>query len=310
MKNIKKVVVIFFFYFTINYCIAEEIKIKLKIEDEIITNQDIQEEAKFIALINTQLRNIPKEELLQISIKSIIQEKIKFLELEKYFNFSEKNEKVEKLVEENLYKQLKVSNTNDLNQIILKNDLNIESIKKKYKINIYWNKLIYDKYIGNVTYDINQLKSQLKKNLSKNLVLEYYLVEILFELEDSKDLNEKYFQILETINVEGFDFAANKYSKSNTAINNGVIGWVKETQISKKIVKKLSLLNKGELSKPIQMGNGFLIVKYNDKREIQAKIDFDKELKTLEETEINRQLSLFATNYFNKIKKNFYIDEL
>ena len=310
MKNIKKVVVIFFFYFTINYCIAEEIKIKLKIEDEIITNQDIQEEAKFIALINTQLRNIPKEELLQISIKSIIQEKIKFLELEKYFNFSEKNEKVEKLVEENLYKQLKVSNTNDLNQIILKNDLNIESIKKKYKINIYWNKLIYDKYIGNVTYDINQLKSQLKKNLSKNLVLEYYLVEILFELEDSKDLNEKYFQILETINVEGFDFAANKYSKSNTAINNGVIGWVKETQISKKIVKKLSLLNKGELSKPIQMGNGFLIVKYNDKREIQAKIDFDEELKTLEETEINRQLSLFATNYFNKIKKNFYIDEL
>ena len=310
MKNIKKVVVIFFFYFTINYCIAEEIKIKLKIEDEIITNQDIQEEAKFIALINTQLRNIPKEELLQISIKSIIQEKIKFLELEKYFNFSEKNEKVEKLVEENLYKQLKVSNTNDLNQIILKNDLNIESIKKKYKINIYWNKLIYDKYIGNVTYDINQLKSQLKKNLSKNLVLEYYLVEILFELEDSKDLNQKYFQILETINVEGFDFAANKYSKSNTAINNGVIGWVKETQISKKIVKKLSLLNKGELSKPIQMGNGFLIVKYNDKREIQAKIDFDEELKTLEETEINRQLSLFATNYFNKIKKNFYIDEL
>ena len=48
----------------------------------------------------------------------------------------------------------------------------------------------------------------------------------------------------------------------------------------------------------------------NDKREIKAKIDFEKELKTLEETEINRQLSLFATNYFNKIKKNFYIDEL
>ncbi len=310
MGNIKKVFIIFFIYFLFNYCIAEEIKIKLKIEDEIITSQDIQDEAKFITLINTKLRNISKEDLLKISIKSIIQEKIKFLELKKYFNFSEKNENVEKLVEKNLYNQLKVNNINDLNQIILKNDLNIESIKNKYKVNIYWNKLIYDKYIGNVTYDINQLRSQLKQNLSKNLVLEYYLVEILFELENSKDLNEKYNEILETINIEGFDFAANKYSKSNTAINNGIIGWVKETQISKKIVQKLNILNQGELSKPIQMGNGFLIVKYNDKREVQAKIDFDEELKTLEETEINRQLSLFANNYFNKIKKNFYIDEL
>ena len=154
------------------------------------------------------------------------------------------------------------------------------------------------------------MRSQLKQNLTKNLVLEYYLVEILFEIENSKNINEKYYKILETINIEGFDYAANKYSKSNTAINNGVIGWVKETQISKKIVEKLRSLSKGELSKPIQMGNGFLIVKYDEKREIQAEIDFDKELKTLEETEINRQLSLFATNYFNKIKKNFYIDEL
>ena len=310
MRNIKKVFIIFFFYFIINYCIAEEINIKLKIEDEIITSQDIQNEAKFLALINTNLRDIPKEDLLKISIKSIIQEKIKFLELKKYFNFSEENENVKKLVKKNLYNQLKVNNTNDLNQIIIKNDLNIENIKYKYKVSIYWNKLIYDKYIKNVTYDIDQLRKQLKQNLNKNLVLEYYLVEILFELENTEDLNEKYNQILETIDIEGFDFAANKYSKSNTAINNGIIGWVKETQISKKIIDKLNSLNKGELSEPIQMGNGFLIVKYNDKREIKAKIDFDKELKTLEETEINRQLSLFATNYFNKIKKNFYIDEL
>ena len=289
---------------------AEEIEIKLKIEDEIITNQDIQEEARFITLINTKLRDIPKEDLLQISLKSIIQEKIKFLELKKFFNFNEENENVEKLIEKNLYNQLKLKNTDDLNEIILRNDLNIESIKNKYKVDIYWNKLIYDKYIENVTYDINKLRSQLKQNLTKNLVLEYYLVEILFEIENSKNINEKYYKIIETINIEGFDYAANKYSKSNTAINNGVIGWVKETQISKKIVEKLRSLSKGELSKPIQMGNGFLIVKYDEKREIQAEIDFDKELKTLEETEINRQLSLFATNYFNKIKKNFYIDEL
>ena len=220
MRNVKKVFIFFFFYFVINYCIAEEINIKLKIEDEIITSQDIQDEAKFLALINTNLRDIPKEDLLKISIKSIIQEKIKFLELKKYFNFSEENENVKKLVKKNLYNQLKVNNTNDLNQIIIKNDLNIESIKSKYKVNIYWNKLIYDKYIKNVTYDIDQLRKQLKQNLNKNLVLEYYLVEILFELENSKDLNEKYNQILETIDIEGFDFAANKYSKSNITIKN------------------------------------------------------------------------------------------
>ena len=103
MRKVRKIIIIFFCYFIINACIAEEIEIKLKIEDEIITNQDIQEEARFITLINTKLRDIPKEDLLQISLKSIIQEKIKFLELKKFFNFNEENENVEKLIKKNLY---------------------------------------------------------------------------------------------------------------------------------------------------------------------------------------------------------------
>ena len=69
MRNVKKVFIIFFFYFVINYCIAEEINIKLKIEDEIITSQDIQDEAKFLALINTNLRNIPKEDLFLLRLR-------------------------------------------------------------------------------------------------------------------------------------------------------------------------------------------------------------------------------------------------
>ena len=65
----------------------------------------------------------------------------------------------------------------------------------------------------------------------------------------------------------------------------------------------------GEVSKPLKIPNGTLILKLNSKREINTEIDLDEEIRKQLAYEKNRQLKNFSLNYYNKIKKNTVINE-
>ena len=65
----------------------------------------------------------------------------------------------------------------------------------------------------------------------------------------------------------------------------------------------------GEISKPIKYPNGYLILKINDKQEMDQNIDIDKELKELINYETNKQLNQFSLLYFKKLKQNSKINE-
>ena len=56
--------------------LSSEIKIVYQIEDEIITTHDIKEEIKYLK-INKNLSNLNEKELFQISLNSLLKEKIK-----------------------------------------------------------------------------------------------------------------------------------------------------------------------------------------------------------------------------------------
>ena len=63
---------------------AFENKIILKIEDEIITSIDIDNEKNYLQALNPNIRNLDNNKLNLISKNSIIREKIKENELLKY----------------------------------------------------------------------------------------------------------------------------------------------------------------------------------------------------------------------------------
>ena len=66
-----------------------ENKILYKVNNEIITNQDIILEEKYLTVLNLNLKNIEKSKLNDIAKNSIIKEKIKEIELKKYFIIKE-----------------------------------------------------------------------------------------------------------------------------------------------------------------------------------------------------------------------------
>ena len=295
--------------FVQNYLFAmENVKIILKINDEIVTNIDIQKEYNYLIALNNDFKEVNKEKALLIAKESIIKEKIKKKEIKKYYDLEEESDYLENVIEK-FYKNLGLNNKKEFKKYIEKYGLTYRDMKQKIRIETTWNQLIYTKYNEQVKIDLEKLRKKiLKQKENQN---SYLLSEILFRSETNEDVNKKYELIKKSIESVGFKNSANIYSIADTSKVGGKIGWVNENQLSKKIVKKLEKLKINEYSKPINLIEGYLILKVEDIKKIKNNnLNIDKELKKLENYERNKQLNRMSNIFFNKIKNNTIINEI
>ena len=138
---------------------------------------------------------------------------------------------------------------------------------------------------------------------------EYNLSEIVFTKKKDISLNDQIERIKSSINSIGFENTANIFSISQSSKFGGDIGWINENNLSKKILKNLKLLNEGEISKSMNIGNNYLILKVNKIRTNKIYLDKEKELKKLIEFEKNKELKKFSKIFFDKAKINYLISE-
>tara|TARA_B100000686_G_scaffold84470_1_gene91302 strand:- start:1858 stop:2784 length:927 start_codon:yes stop_codon:yes gene_type:complete len=288
---------------------SSNVYIELKIENEIITNFDIEKEKKYLLALNNNLSQVPEKKLYELSKNSIINEKIKKKELLIYFDL-EKAEMIMKDVIKNFYIKVGFENETQFSNYLKQYEISIDYVKEKLKIETLWNQLIYNKFNNQISVDNNKLKIKMNNELkNKSKIKEFNLSEILFDLKQGEKYKKKYKLILESINKSGFENTSNLYSISDSSKFGGKIGWLKKTQLSKNIIEKLDKIKSGEITEPIQTSNGYLILKINTIREIKKKIDLDEELKNLIEIEKNRQLNEFSQTYFNRVKKNIILSD-
>ena len=290
---------------------AKEIKILYKLENEIITNQDVIEELNYLVSLNNNLKSLEKNKLNQIAVSSIIKEKIKYLELKKYFKIDENTKEVDDIVLNELNKRLRINDLEDIKKYFSKYNLSLKQVKFKIRVELFWNKLIYDRYNNKISINKKDLRNKILNDFkNKEFIEEYFLKEILFNLEENENLEKKYLEIKNTIISTGFDNAANIYSVSDTSKFGGEIGWVNKLQLSNKITNQLDKIEIGDLTNYIPAGNNYLIIKLDNKRKIKSKINLDEEIEILIKKETDRQLNQYSINFFNKLKKNIFIYEL
>ena len=133
----------------------------------------------------------------------------------------------------------------------------------------------------------------------------YLLSEILFNIENKSELENVYNKIKSNIDNNSFESAAKIYSLSNTAKSGGKIGWINKNNLSSSIIKELESLKINQISKPITIPGGYLILRINDKKKEKTKEkNFDDELRQLISVERNNKLNQFSIIHFSKIKKN------
>lgn len=305
-----KIIIFLIFISTFNqFSYSDTIEIKVKINDQIITNLDIENEKKYLLFLNPKLIELERSKVEDLARNSLITEIIKKIELEKFFNFT-KNDQLVNKIEKQLIKKRNISSVEDFKKILKEKDLNYFIVKEKLLIETLWNKLIYDKYKDNVVIN--------KKELRENIIIEfnnkkkkfsYNLSEIVISKDISVSFNKKLLEINKSIEKIGFENTATIYSISSSSKNGGLIGWINEIQISKKINEKIRQLEVNQITEPIEIQNGYILIKVNNKKQIQQNINIDNELDKLINKEMNSQLSNFSTIFYKKLKKNIEINE-
>ena len=312
IKKIKTIItsILFFFFIETNLCLAEKVSIIYVIENTPITNVAINNEIKYLLLINKKLNAISKRDMVQYATKSILKEKIKEIELKKYYIFGTNH----KIIDQNLnllMKKLNVTDYNIFNNLITKIGLSKEFIKKKIEIEFLWNQLIVQFYGDKVIVDKNKLRNELKKKIENNtnLLNEYLLYEILFSPNTMEDFKKEHEKIKKSIEEIGFESSANIFSNSSSAKLGGKIGWVNENQLSKSIINNLQNINLGEYTEPINIPTGNIILLIKDKREIKNNLSLEDELKKAISQETNKQFTQYSSIYFKKVELNTKIYE-
>jgi len=297
---------LFFFYNNSTFSI--ENKILLKIENQIITSLDVNNEFKYLIALNPNIKNSKREDILTLSKRSIIQEKIKKIEIEKNFNNPQIPQKILEQILQNVYSRIGLANLNDFKEYLIKNNIDFENVKNKLEVEALWNELILIKFSSKVKINEKNLRKQINNN--SKFLKSYLLSEISFEVSNLKNLDDKFIEISDVINNQGFDFAALKYSVSPSSSLGGKLDWINESSLNKSIKFEIDNLEINDFTKPITVPGGFLILQVNDIKNTKIEIDVEKELNKLKNYEKNYQLNQYSNIYFNKVKKDLEISEL
>lgn len=296
-----------FFIFISSKVFSVESKIILKIDEKIITNTDVKNEMKYLKALNPSLSSLEEKKIFQIAKNSLIRENIKKIEISKLNEKNISKEYLENIIK-TIYVNLGLNNKDEFINYINKFNISIIDIESKLNIEAQWNRLIYKKFFTKLKINKDRIKKEIETD--KQFSYSYLLYEIIFSEEENEKALELHNKIKDSIKEIGFQNTASIFSISNSAKSGGKLGWIKQSSINKKILQQILNLKKNEYTDPILTPGGFLILQVKDIKKENIKIDIDKELSERINAIQTEQLNQYSITYFNKIKKEVFIDEI
>jgi len=302
-----KIFIISFFYFSFLFhqLNAFTNKIIIKVENEIITNYEVRNKiltSLILAGEKVTQENIDK--LKKQAVDTLIQNKLKIIELEK-FKIKKDSNKI------NLY--LNSISANDLSAFKNKfknNNLDYDLFLEEVEIQTKWQNFIYLFYKDKIEIDENSIKDDLKRIIeNEKKFKEYNISEIEIMTEENFNIDQITLDLKNKIKNEGFEAAALKYSMSSSANNRGDLGWINSKSLSKEVFDILKKMNIGEISPPIKRQNSILFLKLVNVRTSKIEdINIAELEKRIIEQKKNEMFNLYSKSHLSKIKNTVLIE--
>jgi len=284
-------------------------KIVLTVGNLPITLYDLKQEVKLLSILNPgKLENESVEDLQNLGIESLTIKKIKEQEIKKEQLDNTENEE---FVEYEISRILESLNMDKqtLERVLAKNQLEIDDLKNHILIQIKWNRLVYAIYQNKIKIDEESVNRKVEEySMKKNSYYEYLLSEIIVPVSDSQNPNEVYQKIKGRLLSEKFENVAREISISQTRDAGGKVGWVNEKTMAEIVIKKIKDLNVGEITSPLLIPEGIMIIKLNNKREIKNEINKDQLKRQIILNERDKILTTYSKMYLNKLKSNTMIE--
>ena len=299
----------FIFFIINNVSFSFENKILFKVDQEIITSIDVENEYRYLIALNRNIRDLSNDQIFEISKKFNIKEKIKKIEIFNNFKDPKVPDKYLDILIKNIYQNINIKNEDEFKKYLKINEINYQYVRKKIEIEALWNELITLKFKSKIKINEDEIRQSII-NRKKKVTKSYLLSEILFEITNSNELSNKYLKIKNTIDEKGFDNAALTHSIANTASIGGKIGWIDENSLNKKLKTIITNKEENQITEPVAVPGGFLILKIDQIKEIENDLNLNEEVQKMINIKMNNQLSQFSIIYFNKVKKDISIDEI
>ena len=280
-------------------------KIVIKVENEIITSYEIKN--KILTLLNFSGTEVNQKNINQLkkqAVESLIQHKLKKIELKKY-NIKKNTSRINSYL-----KSISSNNVSGLKMKFEENNLDYELFMDEVEVQSMWQELIFKLYSKKFSIDETLIEQELKnsKNTKKDL-REFKISEIEIMLENNKNDDKKIQNIISEIQKDNFESVALKYSISSSASNNGDLGWISEKSMSNQIHNIIKDMKIGQVSKPIRRQNTVLFLKVQDIR--NSKIT-DLNLVELKKKLINQKknelVNLYSLSHLSKVRNTSLIE--
>lgn len=263
---------------------AAPVKIIALVNSEIITSDDLKNRINAF-LLNSQipLNAQTSRMITQRVLNQAIDEKIKLQEAAK--NGIEISAKE---IEASLRQFEKTHNIPEgqLKEILKKANVDISVFEEQSKADLAWTRLIRKKSYteGQITQkEIETALAEAKEDLTTP---KFLVSEIFIKKNKARNLHELVYNLR---NDPRFELYAMQFSDSASASSGGELGWVNEGKLPSALEATLKKMKEGDISDPIQVGDGYYILKLQKRfqprpnadnmpseRDIQAFLDNQK----------------------------------
>ena len=259
-----------FIFIVYNSLHATNIKIIAKINNQIITNIDLE----YRLNLAIEISNIPNEikfrkQIRQQMLNLLIDESLKIQEAEKYGILISSAEVYSEI--NRLEQRLKLSKDSLIKNFRKKNIPEIV-IYNQIRGQLLWNKVISYRIANNTKISNKQTEEALQNFIKSSGEVEYNISEIFISsasnnLESSSE--DKIYSIFKKVNSSNFAMLAQQFSDGALNINN----WYRKSALNPEIIKTIENLQVGDISKPIKTNSGQHIYLLNDKRKTKKIIE-------------------------------------
>lgn len=307
-----KIRIFFIFFLTILIFLSKNAlakidnKIAIKVENKIITSYEIKNKIlTSLVLSNSEINQKNINKLKKQAIDSLIQLKLKKIEIDKY------NIKLNNRVQVNEYlNSISSNNIQGLEEKFLNYNLDFELFLDEVETQTMWRNLIYKIYSKKIQIDENIVDQELESYIQENSsIKEYRISEIEILIDENEKNKEKILNIEKEIKELGFENAVLKYSISSSVAKRGDLGWINTKSLSDEISSILKEMIVGQISKPIIRQKSVIFLKVKDIR--NSKVE-NLNLTDLKNRIINQKKNelgeLYSISHLSKIRNSSLIE--
>ncbi|MFT4718480.1 MAG: peptidyl-prolyl cis-trans isomerase SurA [Rickettsiales bacterium] len=289
----------FLIIFVNNLYASKDIKIIAKVNNQIITNIDINEHyklTKFLSKIDIESKS-QKKIIFNKLLQQIIEEKLRLTDIKK----------------QNITTNTEIES--EINQIITNYHGDLVTLKKRMKdMNISYKnyrdqiktKILFSKVVQkNISPAIKATNSDINEILEinniKNTIKSFKILEIYIAKSDN---SQKIAKILfsELKDNSNFKKLSKEFSNLYDHVSAEDATWIKEGELNPKLYQSISNLDIGQISNPTEINESYYIFKIIDKKDI-PNVNINN-LRQIEDMIFKKKLSISIKSYMSDLRKN------